>query len=71
MREAAQYRLLVVTFMFFGVLYRVLCLPVGVLALSAGGLLIVQQYWLAVLTLTVAWAYYELIHWLLIARWLR
>jgi hypothetical protein len=71
MPELIRYRLLVVTFMVFGVLYRVLCLPVGALVLSAAGLLIGQQYWLAMLVLTIAFLYYELIYWVLIGRWMR
>src|SRR5215831_7038908 len=63
MREIARYRLLVVTFMAFGLLYRILCVPVGLLVLSATGLLISQHYWLAMLTLAIALLYYELIYW--------
>jgi hypothetical protein len=71
MPAIVRYRLLVMMFLCFGLAYRVLCLPVGLLVLGAGGLVLVGHPWFALLTLVVAWAYYELIFWVLIGRWRR
>src|SRR5262249_674612 len=71
MSDVVRYRVLVMTFTVFGVLYRVLCLPVGPWVLGALGLLMMPHYWHAVLVLPVTLGSYELISWLLIGRWVR
>jgi hypothetical protein len=71
MPDVIRYRLLVLMFLCFGVAYRVLCLPVGLLVLSAGGLVLVGHPWLALGVLMGALVYYELIFWLFVGRWRR
>jgi hypothetical protein len=64
-----QYRLLVMGLLIGQLLWRCLLFPVGLLVWSAVGLLMVQQYGLALLVLTLALLVYEGGYWLLVGRW--
>jgi len=66
-----RYRVLVIGLILGQVLFKLLTFAVGLLLCSALGLLIVQQFWLAVMMLTVALLVYEGGYWLLVGRWVR
>jgi hypothetical protein len=51
------------------VLFRVLTFGVGLCLLSVAGLLMVQQYWLAMLVLALTLLLYEGGYWLLVGKW--
>jgi hypothetical protein len=69
MKQMIRYRAMVVGFMVGLVLFRVLTVGVGLCLLSVTGLLMVQQYWLAMLVLVVGLLVYEGGYWLLVGKW--
>jgi hypothetical protein len=71
MHDLLRYRALVILCFIGLCLYRLLLLGVGALLLSAVGLLISQQYWLALLIGLLAGGLYEGGYWLLVGRWMR
>ena len=71
MSEKIRYYALVTGFMMGQLLFKALALIVGGLLMSMAGLLIVQQYWLAMVVGTCAACAYEGGHWLFVARWAR
>jgi hypothetical protein len=70
MQRRMRYQALMILFMIGQLLFKGLTFAVGVLLMSAAGLLIVQHYWLAMLVLTLAVLLYEGGYWLLVGRWI-
>jgi hypothetical protein len=71
MRELAQYYAIVSGLIMAHLLFKAVSVVVGLLVLSAVGLLIGQHYWHAMLMLTVAVLFYDGAYWLLVGRWRR
>jgi hypothetical protein len=71
MKSMIRYHAIAVGLLVGLLLFRVLAVGLGLCVLSVTGLLLVQQYWLAMLVLILGLLVYEGGYWVLVGQWRR